>query len=202
MLVRELPEKEGQSPGWICGSCHTVWFDKELAEGCCMPAKCQQCGSSTAPGRSICIPCSDRQRLVYEENLFRSAQKVFFVDYEGRYIYWVPPGTEVGEFFVSKTEVEKFCEQKNIIPPRWCWAVEQVGFLLDAEQVLAGAVTRTNEEVRPLLADEQVEELQKLLDDWAMKTELKSYDVDYEVAVILDRDLYEAVNEKKSSSGS
>lgn len=87
----------------------------------------------------------------------------------------------------------KSTAKRSVLSPRWCWASEEAGFLLDAERVLAGVVTRTNEEVRALLSDEQVEAFQKVLDDWAMNLDVKSYDADYDVAVILDRELYEAV---------
>ena len=132
-------------------------------------------------------------REVREEGLFEIRTKIAYVDFEGRFLYWTPPGAQTGEFFSSRTELEKHCETLGIVPPRWCWASEEAGFLLDAERVLAGVVTRTNEEVRALLSDEQVEAFQKVLDDWAMNLDVKSYDADYDVAVILDRELYEAV---------
>jgi len=201
MRASELPGKDDQSPKWICGSCHNVWFDQELAESCCAPWKCQKCSGNTAPGRTLCIGCADHERVAHEESLFRSADKKFYVDYDELFLYWHPPGEDVGGLFRSKTEIDKFCEKKNMTPPRWCWATEPVGFLLDAEQVLAGVVTRNNEEVRPLLSDEQVEHFQNLLDEWAMNLDVKSYDVDYERAIILDRGLFDALEaaHKKTS---
>lgn len=192
MLVREVSQ-DGQEHGWICGSCNTMFFDEELAQACCRPLKCPQCSKAMTVGRTLCGDCSDRVREGREDALFLSAAKVFFIDYEGRYLYWTAPGALVGEFFSSRTELEKFCEQRHIVPPRWCWATDEAGFLLDAERVLAGVVTRNNEDVRPLLTDHEVEQLQNVLDEWAMNLEVRSYDVDYDVAVILDRELYEAI---------
>lgn len=196
MLVRELPEQESCGQSWICGSCNSVWFNLEFAENCCQPGKCTECSALTSPGRMLCLPCAAQEQVIREELLFRSAQKVFYMDYEGRYLVWTPPGSQFEELFGCRTELEKRCESLNILPPRWCWAAEEIGFLLDAEQVLAGVVTRTNEEVRPLLSDDQVEELQKTLDTWSMAQNLKTYEVDESTAVIFDRILYEAVQTK------
>jgi hypothetical protein len=131
--------------------------------------------------------------LAQDERYFKEAEKVFCTDYEGRYMFWIPPGGHPGEFFRSRTELETRCEELGVIPPRWCWATEQTGFLLDAECVLEGVVTRANEEVRPLLEDSDVERLQKVLDDWAMSVDVNSYDVDYDLAVILDRTFFDKI---------
>ena len=199
MQVRELPEKENQFRSWLCGVCNSVWFDEEVADKCCKPIKCLHCSSQVPPGGSVCVHCRERARTAQDEQLFRTAEKVFFIDYEGRYLCWTPPGGRAPELFVSKTEVEKRCAELNTLPPRWCWAAEECGFLLDAEQALVGAVTRDNGDVRSLLDDEQVEELQRLLDDWAMNLPVKSYEENHEVAVIFDRTLYEAVASKQRS---
>ncbi len=200
MLVQEMAAKDDQNRSWVCGACNTVWFDEELAEGCCRPGKCSKCSASTVPGGSLCVSCVDRDRVVHEEGLFRAARKIPYSDYERRYIYWTPPGLADGVFFSSRTELEKYCEARKCKPPRWCWAAEEARFLLDAEHILAGVVTRTNEEVRPLLSEEQVEHFQKILDDWAMGLDIKSWDVDFDTAVLLDRELYEAVREKKKAA--
>ena len=196
MQVRELPEQENHSQSWICGSCNTVWFDADLAEACCRPVKCQKCSAYTAPGRTLCVACVDRARMIHDEEMFRSAGKIFYSEYEGRHLFWTPPGGGPGEFFSCRTELEKRCVELRVLPPRWCWATEELGFLLDAEQVLASAVTRTNEEVRSLLSDEQVDTFQKILDDWSMSQNIRSYDVDDTLAVIFDRALYETVKGK------
>jgi hypothetical protein len=197
MLVRELPEQADQGQRWVCGSCDSVWFDSEVAERCCRPSKCQKCSSQARPGWSLCVRCTAQARAIQDENLFRSAAKVFYSEYEGRYLAWTPPGCRFEELFGCRTEIEKRCESLRIPPPRWCWAAAEIGFLLDVEQVLAGAVTRTNEEVRSLLSDEQVEDLQRVLDDWTMKQDLRSYEVDETTAVIFDRLLYETSLGKK-----
>jgi hypothetical protein len=138
-------------------------------------------------------------RAVRDEELFRSARKLLYSDYEGRYLVWTPPGCRYEELFRSRTDLEKRCEELHIPPPGWCWAADEVGFLLDAEQILAGVMTRTNEEVRPLLSDQQVESFQNILDEWAMSQDLKTYEVDDTAAVILDRTLYETIRERENS---
>ncbi len=196
MLVRELPEQENHCQSWICGSCNNVWFDQELAERCCQRTKCQKCSALAGPGDTLCAKCLRQVQAIHEEEMFRSAQKVFYSDYEGKRMCWTPPGCRFVEVFGCRTELEKRCSELRVPPPRWCWAAEELGFLLDAEQVLAGAVTRTNEPVRPLLSDDQVEGFQKLIDDWAMSQDLKCYEVDDTLAIVFDRTLYDTVRPK------
>ena len=131
-------------------------------------------------------------RRILEETLFRSAAKVWYGDYDEPFLYWNDAGSS-GEFFRSRTELEKYCQRYKVIPPRWVWACAPSGFLLDAETVLEGVRDRACNEIRHLITDEAVSRLQGVLDVWMTEQGMKAYDIYYEKAVVLDRSLYDGL---------
>lgn len=195
MRVLLVPAQNGSEDRWVCGACDTVWFTEDLAEHCCLMITCTICHKrKTRYGASICAVCAEQERCVHEEDFFRSANKLWYSDYEGKFIFWRAPLSVSGEFFRNRTELENYCMSHGFDLPRWCWAVDEVAFLLDAETCLLGVTNRAGEEIRPLLEDAEVAKLQELLDQWAMDLDTKSYEPDYETAVVLDRALYDALD--------
>jgi hypothetical protein len=114
----------------------------------------------------------------------KSLTQIWCEDYEreGLPVLWF------GDFLLL-SELRQRCERENQPLPGWVWAAEALGFLLNAEEVLGGARDRNEQPVRDLIPHEEVDRLQELLDGWSTALDLKSYEVDYERIVILDRSL-------------
>jgi hypothetical protein len=127
-----------------------------------------------------------------EADLFKLATKVWYSDYEGQFLYWTPPGRE-GQFFRTRTQLEQYCMENHIPIPKWVWACEEIGFLLDVEEVLANVRNRQGDLVREQLSDEEVNNLQQALDAWAMSLPCRSYDVDYDTVIIIDKEFLDAL---------
>jgi hypothetical protein len=72
----------------------------------------------------------------------------------------------------------------------WAFAAERVGFLLDAEIVLSTAIDRSQHPVRDLISDGDVENLQNMLDEWAMSLRLNEFLVDEDRIVVFSRALF------------
>lgn len=179
--------------GWCCSACNTVWFDARSADDCCQQATCSSCSAACPINSSRCGSCSELERQLPDVALFEAATKVWYPDYDGIFLYWPVAGGR-GEFFRSRTDIEKYCVAKDIEPPRWVWACEQVGFLIDAEAVLAGARDSDQNPIRDLVEDPDVEKLQDILDEWVMARDLFSHRIDYNTAVVIDRALMASLN--------
>ena len=119
-----------------------------------------------------------------EESL-SDAFKVWWEDYDREQLPIVWHGD-----FLTLTELREHCRKNKVGLPSWVWAVERVGFLLDAEEILALAKDQDEHPVRDLIPHEAVARLQELLDTWAMELTLEAYEVNYDRVVVFDRSLF------------
>lgn len=195
LVVRDSPEQTW----WLCSACEALWGNPDDANRCCCATKCSECGKTVIAGKPQCEDCEAGDRRALEESLFKSAAKVWYGDYEEPFLYWNEAG-QSGEFFRTRTDLEKYCQRENKIPPRWVWGCEPIGFLLDAEAILEAARDRTYNEIRHLIADEDVERLQEQLDEWVLAQGMKAYDIDYQTAVVLDRSLFDGVRDASAET--
>ena len=191
MQAKQLVEKDAPDAiWWMCSKCQALWSSEGSAARCCEAQTCVECKKTVLTGGARCEACLEGDRVALDESMFAAARKIPYFEYDEPFLFWAAAGP-TGRFFGSRKEIEKYCTQKNLTPPRWVWACEPVGFLLDVQQVLQVARDRTCNEINHLIDDDEVERLQKLLDDWAMAQNLKSWDVDYDTAVVLDPSLYQ-----------
>lgn len=190
---------DDKSGVWECTACLSPWRTKETAEQCCSLPMCNACDKSVHPGSSKCEGCHNKDRLARERGLFDAAHKVSYIDYDLPYIFWEAAGV-TGQFFATKLELENYCVDRNIPPPQWVWGVEGMGFLLDAEAILAHYQHQTGYNVRDLVDDTEVEKLQDVIDRWAMDCEVRSFAPDYTMAVVLDPDFYKSLSLEGSGS--
>lgn len=115
-----------------------------------------------------------------EKRIFDSASKIWVGDYEKEGLPVYQNGT-----FASAALVKHECPEVA-----WAFAAERVGFLLDAEVVLGTAIDRCQHPVRDLISDSDVENLQNMLDEWAMSLRLNEFLVDEDRIVVFDRALF------------
>lgn len=191
MQAKQLVEKDApDATWWMCSKCLVVWSTEEGAGQCCGTRTCVECKKTVLSGNARCNACVDGDREALDAAMFASARKIPYYEYDEPFLFWASAGP-TGKFFGSRKEIERYCLQQNLTPPRWVWACESIGFLIDAQQILQAVRDRTCNEISHLIDDSEVERLQTMLDDWAVAQNLKSWDVDYDTAVVLDPSLYQ-----------
>jgi len=171
--------------GWMCTACESVWGSEANARNCCGGAACVVCGKGAFVVDRLCRECLIVDRVLREEELFRAAKRIRYLDYDGTYIYW--SGAEGGgAFFRHKTELYAYCEKKGVAPPRWVFGCTPTPLRLDAAQVVAAG----SEQTGPFEA-EDLQTLQATLDAWVAERHVHTYVADELTVVLLDPSLYD-----------
>lgn len=116
-----------------------------------------------------------------EASVYSEAVKIPYIDYEEAYFFWssARPG---GQFFRTRSELEKYCLEQNLVYPRWVWGCTPTRLKLDARSV----ILERFQAAEHYIEEEDVVLLQEALDNWSADRPLNTFEVDYNVAVILD----------------
>ncbi len=59
-----------------CGECRIIHATKHLAEQCCVPPKCEDCGEPAAQYYTVCDSCREKRAAERERERFEKAEKV------------------------------------------------------------------------------------------------------------------------------
>jgi hypothetical protein len=78
MEATELFLKEGRPAGvFFCGKCRRVSGEKDIAEQCCLPRRCDKCSKETLSQSAIrCQACWDAEKANRERERFKKAEKL------------------------------------------------------------------------------------------------------------------------------
>ena len=120
---QELYLKDGRSAGvFYCSKCRIVAREKEQADNCCVPRKCDTCGAEI--GNSYCEPCADNREIEKEKARFEAAEKV--TSWDG----WVfSEGLGYQEGFASSIDdLLESVETPDEIP-EYIWTCEPTQFV-------------------------------------------------------------------------
>lgn len=126
-------------------------------------------------------------RTIEDDERFKTARKLKYMDYEGSVLYWAGAGPS-GRFFRNKTEIETYCNVHKLSSPRWVWGCKHVSSIFNAKRVIG--TLGSPESLEAVLTPEAVQALQMVLDGWAESLELVALVADFDTAVVLDRALY------------
>ena len=163
-----------EKPAYQCGVCKKAYFDKDIAEKCCVPRLCEDCGKEIESYRIVCEPC-------YEKRQFDKAEKLTYAQWDG----WVQrDGYGYNEgYFESVDDLLQHCEDEDIEPPDWVFCCESREHKLNADDILDNMLSDAHEDARDCIVDE--EELCRFVKEWNAKQTVATYYPDYSKVVIL-----------------
>ena len=74
-----------ETVAYRCGKCGRIFVNKEMAEKCCAPGKCDICGCELPPYHTRCDACSEiykwnhaKYHLTYDEYLAKSGHGILY----------------------------------------------------------------------------------------------------------------------------
>lgn len=148
-----------------------------------------ECGAPVAVNRTKCSACWKKVVDEKEKKVFEAALKVTIEEYEDQPIYWEGPpsgSSMTGDgYFLNIEEFLDCCEEEEVDVPPYVWATKPVAFAMNADFLLEDALQEHPEDARDALSADDERELQKLLDEWCAKQEVKTWVPDYKRAVLL-----------------
>jgi hypothetical protein len=159
-----------------CSKCRAEHWSKETAENCCGPLLCE-CGSKCAPYRTACNSCLAAKELERESALFEKAKKVPYGEYGGP-IYTNESYWDNVDEYASDTLSD------GMDLPKYAWATNPVPFYIDATDIVEAALDGHHEDAWSQVGD--LGELQGMLDKWCSEQAVRSFEPDYETAIILE----------------
>lgn len=127
----------------------------------------------------------------YEEELrFQRASKVAFSEINIRdhvwfYCEWYERDNG---FFMDMKDLVEYCNEHKIPQPIYVWATKLVMIEVDANEILEEALERKDMAERMhLIHPVDIERLQEMLEQWCgeRSEELGSYEIDYDLAIII-----------------
>jgi hypothetical protein len=170
-----------------CGKCGLVYRLTErenVAEECCKPKKCSSCGKLLEEKYYfVCEECRDKKVQENENALFEKAKKVAFRDYQEEMVYYEGLGHDG---YVMTEDIEEDIAGIEGPKPKYVWACKRSETpKIDASDIIERYFDDYAEETIDGL---DVEGLQKALDQWLGVQDVNSFEIDYEMAVILPGD--------------
>lgn len=209
MTVEIIRKADSKLVGYACPSCgiiYSILGDEEpdrvqaeaSATACCPPRKCTVCNArpvDRASSSTLCEECGKLNAVKVEEERLAAAAKVAETLWTGP-VYW-PNAPFIGDHGahywsstsvlrtdVSKRNSQRVAEKLPPIPmPTYVYATKPIPFELSAQDAVEAALERHSEAV--VITEDRVKELQVLLNDWAQKQNVQSYEEDFTKAVML-----------------
>jgi hypothetical protein len=167
MNPKELFHADGHSAGvFFCGQCRAVHGQLELAEQCCSPYRCEQCGVETKRYWMICDACRSAKQERSEQMVWENSTKVPEAEWNG------PVWDEFNDSFHDS--IEEFVDEWQCdhgpedTRPR-VYACFERKMSLDAERLVENALEDMHEDAYDELAPGWCAELQQALDAWVEK---------------------------------
>jgi len=185
-----------ETVAWACGECGVVCATETQAETCCF-RRCEDCNAVVELDRKhwlVCRGCQDKRfkarEADQEEKRIAKASRVSVASYAGEFFFWEGRGSDSG-FFSSYEELVDYCDHWESKLPDAVWACSPRPLRIDAQHIVEAAVCDDHHEgAYDEISSEEIDALQKLLDDWCDATGVVSYFPDYDVRVVLDTDPY------------
>lgn len=177
-----LKSDAGHTVAWACGACRYVARDEAAARECCEPYDCSGgCGAKLPKKehRTRCDACMDRDCTAREQAKYDKARKVPLAEYQAEGLFvddrWFHDFDELADHYDGDDEAR----------PAWAWGCTPIGFGLDADQAIEGALEEHHEEAGDNISDAERKRLQSFLDEWAVAQKITSYQCDESTVVLL-----------------
>lgn len=182
--------------GYACSTCHMFSSPKiyscnweaaleaalDHATRCC-DKKCEDCGAQLEKQYywTVCPTCKDARDDAKEAKRFDDAVKIHEAEYTG----WAYDENST-EYYPSVDEWRDGHAGDLEDEPAHLWATSDTdGFTLDACDIVQSALENADHHEDAYDSVDDIEGLQKMLDEWCAKQDIKSYMVDYTRAVVL-----------------
>lgn len=173
---------------------------KKLADECCPPRVCPRCNKAPVTrGQPLCDSCSAETGKQVEDQRFAAATKIREPEWKGP-VYWPQApfdGDHGGRYWSNVAALRKDIGDRNAKraaeqPPRspipvppYVYATKPIPFRLDGAGMVVSALEDHAEDAASRISQEEMARLQKLLDDWAQKQGIASYEEDLSRVVVL-----------------
>ncbi len=182
----ELFHQDGKSSKiFYCSKCRIVWPDKEKADRCCEPTKCQYCGKESGRQHYLaCGPCDRANEIKRETARFEKAEKLVKWD---SWVYLDGVGSD--GFFESVSHFSEIWEcdhDENEEIPDYVWACKKIPFAaVDFDRI----IERICEEAYEDFDSDSlkgVDELKAAVEKFnEANKDIVSYEPDYSKAILL-----------------
>lgn len=164
---------------------------KQAAEGHCGPKFCD-CGKIIERRHWLkCDDCLEAKEVEKDAKAFEKAKKVSIEEYDGKYaVFWPKgPGGGMGDgFYTNLDELLEVYEDEQLDLPPYVWGAKPFDVRADARDILERVIEGHHEDAWDELSDGAETELQKLLDAFFEKQNIRSWEVDYTTVVLLRSD--------------
>ncbi len=129
---------------------------------------------------SVCDACITKQETTKEERAFEKAGKFTIDDYPGD-----KPIFHGDTFSDNLDEFLERYEEDGLDLPAYVWGAKRIDFHVDADNVIEQALDGHHEEANEHLKPDAYKTLQLALDTWCEEQNIRSWEPDYELAVLL-----------------
>lgn len=179
---------EDAAVAFACATCGAVFSARIEGASDLAGAHCDRictCGDPLAEGQSLCSKCTHRERAKREARLFETAVKVSIDDYPDEPVYWEGQAGSMGVgFFLNLDEVLDYCEEEELDTPKYVWACTPRPLRVPTDAVLEAAIEEHTIGMDDLTVD-AIGELQRFLDAWCSKQNVRTWFPDFGRAVLL-----------------
>jgi len=154
--------------------CGKAYVDRNVAEKCCAPKYCEDCGAKMSPRRAYTVCESCRMK-----RMFNRAEKL--ETWDG----WICC-EEIGHndgYFESVADLLDYCEAMGVDVPEWAFICKEIRHEIDVERVIENMLDDAYEDAREHLVDE--EELREFIKEWNAKQDIVTYYPDYGKVVLI-----------------
>jgi hypothetical protein len=146
MNAIELFHQNGKTAGvFYCEKCRSVHANKQSAERCCMPFKCDMCGAPSARDWLLCEICRQRFMEEKEAERFRKSERV---EQWGGPVFVEGLGSNEG-FFGNLCELIEWIhenEDEGEALPTYAWTCDEIPIVnLDYGQIMEDATQEAPE---------------------------------------------------------
>lgn len=152
--------------------------------------KCKCCGKIIPASSfgSLCKGCAIRVIEENDKKKFEAAIKVKLKDANPKRCVLMYSDTfeKNDGYFSDIEELEEYCEEHSIEMPKYVYGTTPYSISMNAEDIIEEACDNLHEDAMSCITDNDIEELQKYLNEWCRnQTGTTTYEVDYSYAILL-----------------
>lgn len=168
--------KNVQVQAYQCGKCNKIYNNQYSAEYCCFIYHCDICNKELDNYHTRCKECREKVN-------FEKAEKIPLYNYSGHY-YSDYYGYNKG-FFKNINDLIEYCEDENIVIPKYVWACDELPVTINADDILYHACQEAYEGAIDNL--KMVDELNQFCNEFnEANNHIITYYANYEIAILLE----------------
>lgn len=135
------------------------------------------CGNERLEYRTLCDEC-------IEKNRFQKANKINIKNYQDNFIYDI----KTEKYFQDIDDMEEYYEDEEMKLPDYVYGCIGIEFSLDMYGIVENELLDNHfEDAFDYVDMESLKKLQKIVDEWTKSQGIVSYEVDYNLAILLNK---------------